>query len=221
MQVSAPGPQQRTILIDGERLLGHRQALARGDAAEPVRTAFAAAHVVMHDGYADVEHSLERPGSTDEIAAWIDWRATLALRARLDALGFGIAEAMDTAQRFSLGWANAERLIRECGRLQLKHGFIAGAGVDHLGEIRGKTQLIDGVVHQARTIAEAGGMVILLPLAWLPRNGIGEAGYVEVYESIIGQLDGPLFLHWLGEMFVAELRGYFPEAPWLLLEAEV
>jgi hypothetical protein len=174
------------------------------------RLAYAAAHIVMRDAYRDVAHTPESPGRPEEIAEWIDWEATRGVRAHLDAHGFGIAEAMDTAQRFSIGWTNARRLIEECGALKLANGFIAGAGVDHLEDVRTKTELVDGVVYQARTIQAAGGEVILLPLPWLPRNGASEADYVEVYGSIIAELEGPLAVHWLGEMFLPELAGYFP-----------
>src|SRR5512139_1820706 len=67
------------------------------------RVAFAAAHVV-----------------TDPLSAkdpWlepaIDWDATIAFRRHLWSLGFGVAEAMDTAQRgMGLDWANSLELIR-------------------------------------------------------------------------------------------------------------
>jgi len=203
-------PGGGTIEIDDGLLDAPRATLASARPAAPVRLAYAAAHVVMRDGYEAVPHSPEHPGSPEELAEWIDGEATRGIRTHLDAQGFGIAEAMDTAQRFSIGWTNARRLIEECGALQLTHGFIAGAGVDHLGEVCSKTELIDGVVLQARTIQAAGGDVILLPLAWLPQSGAREADYVEVYGAIIAELDGPLAVHWLGAMFLPELAGYFP-----------
>ncbi len=196
MKVDAPGP--------GGRSRG------RGEAASPARLVFAAAHVVMKPSYQNVPHSLEQPGSPNEIAEHVDWSATMDLRRHLDAQGLGIAEAMDTAQRFSIGWSSARRLIEECGRLGLDNGFIAGAGVDHLNAVRSTADLVDGVVHQARLIQEAGGMVTLLPLLWLGENKATEATYVQVYDDIIRQLQGPLFVHWLGDMFLPGLTGYFP-----------
>jgi len=175
-----------------------------------VRLAYAATHLVMADSYADVAHSLASPGSPEEIAEHIDWPATLGLRSRLDSLGFGIAEAMDTAQRFEIGWENAERLIQGCGALHTRNGFVAGAGVDHLDAVDSPTDLIDGVVLQARTIQDAGGIPILLPLLWLAENKASEEDYVSVYSEIVKQLDGPLYVHWLGEMFHPGLAGYFP-----------
>jgi len=174
------------------------------------RLCYAAAHVVMSEGYRAVDHSVSSPGTADEIAEYINWDATMAFRNHLDGLGFGIAEAMDTAQRFSLGWKNAERLIRSCGGLNLSERFVAGAGVDHLAAVRDVDDLIEGVIYQTRIIQESHGDVIVLPMAWLPEHDASEQVYVDVYTSIIDAVDGPLFLHWLGEMFAPNLAGYFP-----------
>lgn len=174
------------------------------------RLAYAAAHVVMKESYRSVPHSLERPGSAEEIGEHVDWKATLARRALLDARGFGVAEAMDTAQRFFLGWSNARRLIEGCGRLAPAHGFVAGAGTDHLGAIGSARDLIDGVVFQARFIQRHGGIPIVLPMPWLARSRCSEQEYVDVHSAIVRELDGPLYVHWLGEMFHADLAGYFP-----------
>ena len=178
--------------------------------APRVRAVYAAAHVVMHESYQDVAHSLEAPVPGAEIAPHINWQATAKLRTRLDSLGFGIAEAMDTAQRFHIGWDNALRLIEDTGRASLANGFVAGAGVDHLAEIKDEDQLVAGVVFQVRAIQAAGGIAILLPLVWLCANHYDEAGYVRVYGRIIDACEGPLLVHWLGEMFLPALAGYFP-----------
>jgi hypothetical protein len=67
------------------------------------RIAYAAAHVV-----ADA-HVNQSPGSP----AVLDWERTLAFRHELWRWDFGVAEAMDTAQRgMGLGWATAAELIR-------------------------------------------------------------------------------------------------------------
>lgn len=182
-------------------------------AAAPVRVAWAAAHVVMRASYGAVPHSPARPGAPEELAEHIDWERTLALRARLDGLGLGVAEAMDTAQRARLGWRNARRLIRGTGALALRLPFVAGAGTDSLPP--GATEpresaLVDAVVAQAREIQDAGGIPILLPIASLARRRASADEYVRVYAAILAELDGPLLAHWLGEMFAPELAGYFP-----------
>ena len=198
------------ILLDDQVLEPDLEALAGLPRSPWNRLVFAAAHLVMRDGYARVDHSLEAPGSHAEIGAFIDWEATAALRVRLDRLGFGIAEAMDTAQRFFIGWENAHRLIRECGRLRLENGFIAGAGVDHLTRVSDLADLVDGVLYQIEAIQAAGGLAIILPLPYLSRLQCSPEQYLEVYSSIILQARGPLFVHWLGELFLPELAGYFP-----------
>jgi hypothetical protein len=125
-------------------------------------------------------------------------------------LGFGVAEAMDTAQRFSIGWPNARHLIEETGRLRLSNGFIAGAGTDAAVSIDSDDDAIASVVDEAEAIRAAGGLVIVLPLPHLALSGADERRYVDVYRRIIDRLDGPLFLHWLGEAFMPGLAGYFP-----------
>ncbi|MEE2908395.1 MAG: DUF993 family protein [Planctomycetota bacterium] len=176
----------------------------------PNRLVYAAAHVVMHPSYADVAHSMSAPGSPEDIAEHIDWDTTMAFRSHLAAHGFGIAEAMDTAQRFELGWTAARELVRRCGALQLPTGFVAGASVDHLADVSSPRELIEGVCWQVNEIQSAGGIAVLLPMPHLPRWGADEAQYLDVYTSIIDACEGPLILHWLGEMFLPELAGYFP-----------
>ena len=54
--------------------------------------------------------------------AAIDWDATLAYRRYLWSLGFGVAEAMDTAQRgMGLDWSNSLTLIRRSSRRGSRH----------------------------------------------------------------------------------------------------
>src|SRR6185503_8260451 len=87
------------------------------------RVAYAAAHVVAD------------PLSAKEpwLDAAIDWDATIAYRRHLSSWGFGIAEAMDTAQRgMGLDWTNSLELIRRT--LDGVPGAVvaSGAGTDHL-----------------------------------------------------------------------------------------
>lgn len=209
MRATAAGPDGWQLTID-DGVLARVNARVPAEAARPARLAFAAAHVVLRPSYRQVAHTREAPGTPEEIAEHLDLPATLALRRHLAAQGFGIAEAMDTAQRFQLGWLNAERLIRACGALQPRHGFIAGAGTDHLPRIENKHDLVDGVVHQVAVIQAAGGLAILLPMPWLVQNAATEQDYVDVYGAIFAACEGPLFVHWLGAMFHPGLAGYFP-----------
>jgi hypothetical protein len=207
MRADVPLPDGRTITFD-DAIPRTWQSSAPPE--PPARLVFAAAHVVLKPGYRAVRHSLARPGTPEEIAEHLDLDATMVLRRHLDAHGLGVAEAMDTAQRFFLGWTNAERLIAACGALRLRHGFVAGAGVDHLAVVRGPTDLVDGVVHQIGVIERAGGLPIILPLPWLAQNQAPAQTYVDVYGAIFAQCRGPLFVHWLGPMFAPALAGYFP-----------
>src|ERR687884_630012 len=90
------------------------------------RVAFAAAHVVA-DPLADADPWLD---------AKVDWERTIAFRRHLWGLGFGVAEAMDTAQRgMGLDWKTSLELIRrsvEASRDVPGAVVFSGAGTDHL-----------------------------------------------------------------------------------------
>ena len=176
-----------------------------------LRKAWAAAHVVMKEEYAEVGHSLEKPGSPEEIGRFLDWDATASLRRNLGAHGFGIAEAMDTAQRFFIGWENARKLIEGTAALKLPGGVVAGAGYDHHPGPADLNDLCEAVAFQARTIAEIGGIPIVLPMPWLCERECGPEDFVAAYRGILERLDSPVYLHWLGDMFLPVLEGYFPD----------
>lgn len=189
--------------IDDGLLDPARRRLA-GVAVRPVRLAYAAAHVVMLPRHALWEG--EGPAPAEEI----DLESTAAVRCRLAAAGFAIAEAMDTAQRSRLGWPGARSLIETCAALDLPHGFVAGVAADHRQRIDDVGELARAVAEQAEFVRAAGGEVIVLPLPWLVEQGCDEDGYVAAYEAILAAVDGPLYVHWLGEAFAPGLRGYFP-----------
>ena len=175
------------------------------------RLCYAAAHVVMKPSYAGVPHSVETPGTSEEIAEHLDWDATMAIRRGIGGTGMGIAEAMDTAQRFNLGWTAAKRLIELTGGLGLEAGFCAGASTDHLETVETTSRIVDGVVEQIDVIRRAGGVAVILPIPRLCELGIDEDGYVQVYADIAREAgEGPLIVHWLGPMFLPSLEGYFP-----------
>ncbi len=196
--------------LDDGLLAPARSHLARLGPAEPVRLAFAAAHVVMRDSYRAAGHSAAYPGSPEEIAGHVDWAATRALRARLARQDLGIGEALDAAQRLETGWPVASRLIELTGRLAPRGGFLAGACADHLREVRTKAELVDAVVFQGRYIERHGGWPIVLPLAWLSEHGAREGEVLEVYRAIFQQLRGPLFVSWPGDEAPPQQRACFP-----------
>jgi hypothetical protein len=182
-----------------------------------LRRVYAAAHVAA------------RPGPDGQV---IDWEATMAFRDHLWAHGFGVAEAMDTAQRgMGLSWEQARELIsRSAARAAggLVGGMdsdraVGGVGADRLVCGVGTDQLADGerypiaritgaYVEQMGFVQATGAGVILMASRALAGNARGARDYLEVYGELVRQADRPVILHWLGEAFDPALRGYWGSA---------
>ena len=164
------------------------------------RRALAAAHVVAD------------PLSTKEpwLEAAIDWEATLAYRRHLWSWGFGVAEAMDTAQRgMGLDWKNSLELIRRT--VTEGGGFVAsGAGTDHLpAGVHSLSDIIAAYEEQCAAIEKLGGRIILMASRALAASAKSPDDYGKVYERILSQVREPVIIHWLGEMFDPALEGYW------------
>ncbi|WEX10134.1 dihydrodipicolinate synthase family protein [Chelativorans sp. AA-79] len=182
--------------------------IAKRDAAGFNRIAYAAAHVVA-DPLADNDPWL---------APAIDWDKTMAFRHHLWDLGFGVAEAMDTAQRgMGLGWAEARELIERAlkearGRPGVR--IACGAGTDHLAP--GPDVTIDGIIaayeEQIEAIEAHGGRIILMASRALAAAAKSPDDYRRVYDRILSQVKEPVIIHWLGEMFDPALEGYWGAA---------
>ena len=159
------------------------------------RVAYAAAHVVVDPSRPQV----------------LDMKATMAFRRYLWSLGFGVAEAMDTAQRgMGLDWGTARELIRVSAAE--RNGAIAcGANTDQLEQ--GEAATIDEVIaayeEQCEAIEAAGGRVILMASRALVRCAKGPEDYARVYCRLLQGLKQPAILHWLGEAFDPQLKGYW------------
>ena len=173
------------------------------------RDAFAAAHVV-----ADAAR-MQHP--TRDMA--IDWDATLAYRRHLMLLGFGVAEAMDTAQRgMGLDWPTSLMLIQR-SVAQAKDfpgaAIACGAGTDHLTSFSGLTltDVINAYEQQIEAIEACGGRIILMASRALAAIARGPEDYLRVYDRVLQQVREPVILHWLGEMFDPALRGYWGAEP--------
>ena len=111
------------------------------------RVAFAAAHVVA-DPLAESNPWLDAP---------IDWDRTIAFREHLWDLGFGVAEAMDTAQRgMGMSWPDSLELIRRSvAAAKPRKGVVfSGAGTDHLAPEAAKS--IDDVIRAYEEDGEPG-----------------------------------------------------------------
>ncbi|NKB53150.1 MAG: DUF993 family protein [Rhizobiaceae bacterium] len=175
------------------------------DAGQPWnRTAFAAAHVVS-DPLAEADPWLDCP---------MDWERTLAFREHLWSLGFGVAEAMDTAQRgMGMDWPTALELIQRSTALAKAGGHLiaSGAGTDHLSVGPDVTldQVIAAYEEQCEAVEAAGSPVILMASRALVQAAKGPDDYARVYAHVLGGLSQPAILHWLGEMFDPALAGYW------------
>jgi hypothetical protein len=180
---------------------------AGGNVSVPAfnRIAYAAVHVVV-DPLAESDPHLD---------AVVDWDATLKFRHYLWDLGFGIAEAMDTAQRgMGLDWPGALELIRRT-LLEAKSrpGAVVGcgAGTDHLqaGAARTLDDVIAAYETQIEAIESQGGRIILMASRALASIAKGPDDYRRVYDRILRQVRHPVVIHWLGEMFDPALVGYW------------
>ncbi|MFK4820386.1 dihydrodipicolinate synthase family protein [Ochrobactrum quorumnocens] len=169
------------------------------------RIAYAAAHVVS-DPLKDI-HPQSGPA--------IDWDATMAFRHHLWSLGFQIAEAMDTSQRgMGLSWTGAQELIRRSiaeSKTVAGADLACGAGTDHLDPVDAKS--LDDVIRayetQAEFIEKHGGRFILMASRALARIARSPEDYVKVYNQILTNAREKVVLHWLGDMFDPQLKGYW------------
>jgi hypothetical protein len=137
--------------------------------------------------------------------------ATMAFRRHLWSLGFGVAEAMDTSQRgMGLDWTAARELIR-ISAAERGGAIACGANTDQLDPTKLATidEVIAAYEEQCETIEAAGGRVILMASRALVKCAKGPEDYARVYERLLKGLKQPAILHWLGEAFDPQLRGYW------------
>ena len=165
-------------------------------------TAYAAAHVVA-DPLA--ENGLGIPAA-------IDWEATLRFREHLWSLGFGVAEAMDTAQRgMGLDWTAAKELIRRSclAASSGKHQIVCGAGTDQLSNARSLSDVAAAYEEQCDWIEQWNGQVVIMASRSLAAVARSFDDYQQVYSGIVGSCKDRVILHWLGPMFDPALTGYW------------
>jgi Protein of unknown function (DUF993) len=162
------------------------------------RSVFAAAHVAALPGQG------------------IDWESTAAFRDFLWDHGFGVAEAMDTAQRgMGLSWAQARELIARSAAQAAGRGAViaCGAGTDQLPP--GSHPLRDVVAayeEQLAVVQSAGANVILMASRALAAGARSGQDYLDVYLHLVRGADRPVILHWLGAVFDPALAGYWGAA---------
>jgi Protein of unknown function (DUF993) len=159
------------------------------------RSVYAAAHVAAgHDGS-------------------IDWDATIAFREHLWRYGFGVAEAMDTAQRgMGLCYEQARELIAQSAARasELGTAIVSGAGTDQLPPGPHQlTTIIAAYAEQLGHVHRHGSEAIVMASRALAASARSAADYLEVYEQVLELADRPVLLHWLGAAFDPALRGYW------------
>ncbi len=181
--------------------LGLRPAPEPATGRPESRVVYAAAHVVADP--------LGDPVGT----AAIDWDATLAFRRHLWSLGFGVAEAMDTAQR---GMGLAPDAVFEL----IDRSITAAADVDGLvacgintDDLEGPGHSLDAIVgsylRQLQFVDERNGAAVMMASRALAAAAAGPDDYATVYTRVLSQASRPVILHWLGPMFDTALAGYW------------
>ncbi|HWB37899.1 MAG TPA: dihydrodipicolinate synthase family protein [Rugosimonospora sp.] len=170
------------------------------------RVCYAAAHVVADPLAENV------PGAP----AVLDWDATLAFRHHLWRYGFGVAEAMDTAQRgMGLDYPATRELIRRCVREARTVGgaVVAGVGTDQLPPGPVDLATVAKAYHQQlEDVLDAGAVPVLMCSRQLAAAARSADDYLSVYSGLISASSTPVVLHWLGEMFDPALHGYWGSA---------
>ena len=198
MKISLPDTQGR---MADYRLQGSPIAQASLP-ANPARIVYSAAHIV-----ADPFTNADPSGP-----AAVDWDKTMEFRRYLAGMGMGIAEAMDTAQRgMGLDWPGALELIRRT-RAELPDALVGnGCGTDHLdpADARNLDDVVRAYLEQVNAIQKLDGRLILMASRALARVASGPDDYVKVYGRVLAEVDHPVILHWLGEMFDPQLAGYW------------
>ena len=167
------------------------------------RVAYAAAHIVADPRGENV------PGAP----AAIDWDATMAFRHHLWRHGFGVAEAMDTAQRgMGLDYPATRELILRSAREASAVGgrLVAGVGTDQLppGPVS-LSHVTAAYEQQLEDVLATGATPVLMCSRQLAAAAAGAEDYLKVYSGLIDQCTGPVMLHWLGDMFDPALSGYW------------
>jgi hypothetical protein len=143
----------------------------------------------------------------------VDWESTMAFREHLWRHGFGVAEAMDTAQRgMGLSAGQAGELIARSSARAAELGAViaSGAGTDQLAAGRHPLpDIITAYAQQVGQVQAAGSEVILMASRALAASARSAADYLEVYGQLLKIAERPVLLHWLGEAFDPALAGYW------------
>lgn len=168
------------------------------------RTVLAAPHTVV-DARATYTPG-ERPP--------VDWDATIAYRELLWSHGLGVAEAMDTSERgpWGLRWPQAQELIERSLAAAVQHDglVLCGAGTDQLDHPAPSLAAVtEAYLEQLEFVQSRGGGAIVRASHALHRIARSTDDYLEVYDAVLDAVTEPAVVHWLGDVFDPDLRGYW------------
>jgi hypothetical protein len=121
---------------------------------------------------------------------------------------------MDTAQRgMGLDWTTTQELIRRSLGEARARGALdriaCGAGTDHLAQASSLDEVVHAYEEQCEFIEALGGRVILMASRALAACARSADDYAAVYERVLSQVQQPVIIHWLGDMFDPALAGYW------------
>lgn len=168
------------------------------------RTVLAAPHTVVD------ARAAYTPGERPPV----DWDATIAYRELLWRHGLGVAEAMDTSERgpWGLRWPQAQELIDRSLTAAATHDglVLCGVGTDQLDDPRPSLGAVkEAYLEQLEFVQSRGGGAIIRASHALHRVARSTQDYLDVYDAILGAVTEPAVVHWLGEVFDPDLRGYW------------
>ena len=160
------------------------------------RTLVAAPHVIP-----DI-----RGPYTPGVDGRLDIGATIRFRRYLWDLGFGIADAMSTAERGPGGitWSQVKDLL-QAARAEARPGEIlmGGVGTDQHdpGTLTSLTAVTDAFLEQLAFVEGCGITPILRGSHHLAGLATGPADYAAVYDRVLDAAAGPVVIHWSGAIF--------------------
>ncbi|WP_150461423.1 DUF993 family protein [Nesterenkonia ebinurensis] len=183
-------------------------AFQRPSAPLASRTLYAAAHVIPDPLSETV------PGEP----AQLDWEATLDYRAQIYSWGLGVADAMDTAQRnMGLDAAATRELIARSAEVAREKGASVAVGVntDARTEAELSLQELTAAYLDQLEFAETHQAVpVVMASRHLAKTAKDATDYQNVYAQVLSRAQTPVIIHWLGEAFDPQLRGYFGSTDW-------
>ena len=146
----------------------------------------------------------------------IDWESTIAFRDFLWDHGFGVAEAMDTAQRgMGLSWPQGRQLIIRSAARAVERGaaLVCGVGTDQLpAGPHPLPAIVAAYARQLELVQSAGADVVLMASRALAASARSARDYLDVYLPLLRQAERPVILHWLGAAFDPALASYWGAA---------